>query len=300
MRIGIPKGLFYYTYQPFVETFFKGLGLETKVSGRTNQEILEKGIASCVDEACLPVKVLCGQVETLAETCDAVVLPRLMKTEFGESICPKVAGAADLIRGKSAREKLIFTEPLYLDNQRKTKRTLWKECRKLGVKKNTFFASFLNGIAAQKQAEPGIKDEEFDCRVFLAGHAYNLYDPFVNMELIRKLHDMGIGIITADTVKREEKDRRLLYADLMKQPYWSFFVDHFASMEALRKQGIDGVIYLSSFSCGTDSFTVEMLKKNLRGLPMLVLKLDEQRGEAGFDTRLEAFCEVLKRRSRVC
>ena len=55
---------------------------------------------------------------------------------------------------------------------------------------------------------------------------------------------------------------------------------------------IDGIICLSSFSCGTDSFTMEMIK-NYTKLPVLVLKLDEMTGEAGFDTRLEAFCEVI-------
>lgn len=297
MRIGIPRGFFYYTYEPFLKNFFSGLGVEARVIGRTDEEILEKGLASSVDEACLPAKILCGQVEKLSETCDAVALPRLMKTEFGESICPKIAGAADLIQSGAARKKLIFTEPLYLDNPKKLKKTLWKECRRLGVKKQQFNASFLNGVSAQRQARQGIRDEGFSSRIFLAGHPYNLYDPFVNMDLLNKLHALDVGAVTAETVTREEKDNSLRYSDLMKQPYWSFFVNHFASLQVLRKRGIDGVIYLSSFSCGTDAFTVEMLKKNLRGLPMLVLKLDEQRGEAGFDTRLEAFCEVLKRRS---
>lgn len=300
MRIGIPKGFFYYNYEPFLKSFFSSLGLNTRFSGKTDEEILEKGIAGTVDEACLPVKIMCGHVEKLADTCDAIVLPRLMKTEFGESICPKVAGAADLVRGKEVREKLIFTEPLYLDDRKKLQKTLWKECRRLGIKKKNFQAGFLNGISAQERTVRGLREEGFSFRVFLAGHCYNLYDSFVNMDLLNKLHDMDVGVITEERVKREEKDRSLRYADLMKTPYWSFFVNNFASLGALRKEGIHGIIYLSSFSCGTDSFTVEMLKKNLAGLPMLVLKLDEQRGEAGFDTRLEAFCEMLKGRHTKC
>lgn len=55
---------------------------------------------------------------------------------------------------------------------------------------------------------------------------------------------------------------------------------------------IDGIICLSSVSCGTDSVVAEMIRENT-DLPVLVLKLDEMTGEAGFDTRLEAFCEVL-------
>lgn len=297
MRIGVPKGFFYYTYRPFLETFCSGLGLETQLSSPTDQETLKKGSEACVDEACLPAKILCGQVEKLAEGCDAIVLPRIMKTEFGESICPKVAGAADLISRKKVKQKLIFTEPLYLNHKRKLEKTLWKECKKLGIDKKSFKVSFLNGLLAQEHTERGLDEEGYGYKVFLAGHCYNLYDPFVNMDLLNKLHRMDIGVVTEERVKRREKDQTLSYADLMKKPYWSFFVNNYAGLNVLKQRGIDGIIYLSSFSCGTDSFTIEMLKKNLNGLPMLVLKLDEQQGQAGFDTRLEAFLEVLKGRA---
>lgn len=298
MRIGVPKGFFYYTYRPFLETFCSGLGLPVEFSGPTDKETLELGRRTCVDEACLPAKILCGQVEQLSQRCDAIALPRIMKTEFGESICPKVSGAADLVSSTSAKDKLRFTAPLYLDDQKKLEKALWKECKRMGVKKDRFKVSFLNGILAQEQTQRGLDEQGYGYRVFLAGHCYNIYDPFVNMDLLKKLHRMDIGVVTEERVRRKEKDQALAYADLMKKPYWSFFVNNFGSLKALEKRGIDGIVYLSSFSCGTDSFTVEMLKNNVGDLPLLVLKLDEQQGEAGLDTRLEAFAEVLKGRKR--
>ena len=296
MRIGVPRSFFYYTYAPFLQAFLTGIGIQPEICRKTDQDILKRGQDSCVDEACFPAKVLCGQVEALADNCDRILLPRIMKTEFGESICPKVSGAADLIRNKTTREKLIFTEPLYLDQPEQLKKTLWKECRKMKIGKAEFKVSFFDGVLAQRRTLRGLDEDGYKHKIFLAGHCYNLYDSFVNMELIKKLHELDIGVVTEERVSREEKERRLQYSDLMKRPYWSFFVNSFGSFKALEKRGIDGIIYLSSFSCGTDSFTVEMLKNNTGGIPMLVLKLDEQRGEAGFDTRLEAFWEVLKGR----
>lgn len=299
MRIGVPRGFFYYTYRPFLEAFLEGAGIQACYCRPTDQEILQRGMETCVDEACLPAKVLCGQVETLADSCDRILLPRIMKTEFGESICPKVAGAADLIQRKETKEKLAFTQPVYLDCPEKLKKMMWKECKKIGIGRTAFKTGFLNGMMAQQRTRRGVDDEGYPFKVFLAGHCYNLYDPFINMNLIKKLHSMGIGAVTEERVSRREKEQGLRYSDLIKRPYWSFFVNSFGSLEALKKQGIDGIIYLSSFSCGTDSFTVEMLKNNVGNIPMLVLKLDEQRGEAGFDTRLEAFFEVLKGRKRL-
>ena len=74
-----------------------------------------------------------------------------------------------------------------------------------------------------------------------------------------------------------------------------FFIHNYAPALALmRRREIDGIIYVSSFCCGTDSVTIEMIRNRIDRFPFLVLKLDEQTGEAGYNTRLEAFREVLK------
>ncbi len=65
-------------------------------------------------------------------------------------------------------------------------------------------------------------------------------------------------------------------------------------MALIRRKEVDGIVYVSSFCCGTDSVTIEMIKNRIASFPFLVLKLDEQTGEAGYNTRLEAFREVLR------
>ncbi|MEG0829863.1 MAG: acyl-CoA dehydratase activase-related protein [Anaerovoracaceae bacterium] len=296
MRVGIPRSFFYYAYKPFVETFFQKLEIPVEYPGLTDQNQLNNGIKECVDEACFPIKLFQGQMKTLANTCDLLMVPRIMTTEYGESICPKIAGLPELAAQTVSKDRLVFTDPMYLDDQRSFRKMLWKNCRKLGVKKSVFKRAFLAGIFAQTSANHGIQDEGYTYNVFLAGHPYNVYDPFANLDLLQKLHRLNIGVVTEERVSRKEKERGIANKKLIKKPYWSFFVNTFGSIKALNDRGIDGVIYLSSFSCGTDSFTLEMLKNNLGDLPLLVLKLDQQRGEAGFDTRLEAFYEVLKGR----
>lgn len=294
MRIGVPRGFFYYKYRPFVETFFQGLNIPVDFGKDTDQSVMEEGLISCVNEACFPVKLFHGHVKELSKRCDALVVPRIMKTEFGESVCPKVEGLPDMVASQNQKQ-LIFTDPLYLDDKKALKKTLWKCCKHLGVKKDTFNKSFLNGLSAQEIMEQGYDEQQYAYRVFLAGHPYLIYDTFANLNLIEKLHRMNVGIITEETVSRTKKDETLRYADLIKKPYWTFFVNTYGSIKSFDAQHLDGVIYLSSFSCGTDSFTIEMLRHNLDNIPFLVIKLDEQRGEAGIDTRLEAFYEILKR-----
>ena len=60
MKIGIPKGLLYYKYYPFIETFFTELGAEIILSPDTNKDILNEGVKNCVDDACVPIKIFHG------------------------------------------------------------------------------------------------------------------------------------------------------------------------------------------------------------------------------------------------
>ena len=63
---------------------------------------------------------------------------------------------------------------------------------------------------------------------------------------------------------------------------------------------IDGIISLTAFGCGPDSLMVERIIRNAKryNKPILNLTIDEQTGEAGFITRLEAFVDMLFRKKR--
>jgi benzoyl-CoA reductase/2-hydroxyglutaryl-CoA dehydratase subunit BcrC/BadD/HgdB len=61
---------------------------------------------------------------------------------------------------------------------------------------------------------------------------------------------------------------------------------------------VDGVIHVSTFACAPDAMLGKMLEleAKLRGVPLVTLTLDEQTGQAGLDTRVEAFVDMLARR----
>lgn len=293
MQIGIPGGLLFYRYEPFIRTLFHELKLQTEYSAGSSREILDLGTKNCIDEACLPVKIFHGHVLKLQKSCDAVLVSRIMTNEFGESICPKFRGLPELVVGGTGKDNLVFTEPLYLDRRWQLQRVIKKGCRQLGIPGSTADKALLLAMEKQRTTPSGFNERGYRHRVFLAGHPYNIYDSFANLDLIRKLHRMDIGIVTEEHVNREEVAAEL--KDLIKTPYWFFLIHNYAPALALiRKKEINGIVYVSSFCCGTDSVTIEMLRNRIGNFPFLVLKLDEQTGEAGYLTRLEAFCEVLK------
>jgi len=62
------------------------------------------------------------------------------------------------------------------------------------------------------------------------------------------------------------------------------------------KQGFDGIIHLLPFGCMPEVSVRPILEKihKKTGIPLLSLSLDEQVAEAGIDTRIEAFVDVVK------
>ena len=267
--------------------------MDTEYSTISSKEILDLGSRYCVDEACLPMKLFHGHSAKLRDTCDFVVVPRIMTAEFGESICPKFRGLPELVESGTGISKQVFTAPIYMDNRNKLKSALKKSCRQIGISSGRMEKAYWVAMENQRNTSSGLNEKGYRHKVFLAGHPYNIYDSYANLNLLQKLHKLDIGVVTEECVSRSEMMGEM--KDLIKQPYWFFFIHNYAPALALmRRREIDGIIYVSSFCCGTDSVTIEMIRNRIGRVPFLVLKLDEQTGEAGYNTRLEAFREVLK------
>jgi predicted nucleotide-binding protein (sugar kinase/HSP70/actin superfamily) len=68
-----------------------------------------------------------------------------------------------------------------------------------------------------------------------------------------------------------------------------------------KKAGYDGVIQAQPFGCLPETAAKEILTKVSEDydIPVLSLAFDEQTGEAGFVTRLEAFVDMIKSRRQI-
>jgi predicted nucleotide-binding protein (sugar kinase/HSP70/actin superfamily) len=295
MRIGIPKGLLYYKYYPFIETFFTELGAEIVISPDTNKDILDEGVKYCVDDACVPIKIFHGHVIALKDKCDMIFIPRIMELQKQEFICPKFCGLTEMITNDIPNLPLVLGEPIYATTKKGLKK--WAYDTGSSITKNRFKINKALELAleAQKKHEPLSNNKGFQFKVALVGHPYNIYDNFINMNLVKKLNKFGIGVITEDYLN--ESQINLSVSKLFKKPFWTFAKNSYGFSTYLSENNeVDGIIYISSFSCGIDSVVIELIKDKVKDFPMLILKLDEHTGEAGFDTRLEAFSDMLERR----
>lgn len=315
MLLGIPRGYFYYEYIEFIRILFRNTDVKLVEGSENDEKTLRLGNALTVDEACLPVKLSVGQMESLCNISDKVLVFRIMKDYSGRWLCPKLLGLPELAAGVKHKEKLLITDALYFNDKRKLKKALWDMCRELKVERKTFHDNFSVAYEYQKGIAQGNRYMHIEAsweftpstpaydeiilpntmKILLLGHNYNVYDMFSNGDIMKKLDELGVEAVTEKSVLQKEKEQAVDNLGLMKKPFWESLIRTLGTALCLRHE-VEGVVYLSSFSCGPDAVILELIKSYVQELPILVLKLDEHRGEAGFETRLEAFADLLKKR----
>lgn len=151
-------------------------------------------------------------------------------------------------------------------------------------------------------------------RVGLLGDAYSISEPFFNMNLEQQLGYMGVEVERwfwlskslrlpgldrvrhrSETQAREEEAGRYLGRDV-----GGFALPSLKEAVTFVREGIDGLIHLAPFNCTPEIVAISVLPRLAadHDVPLLALSFDEHSGQAGLVTRLEAFVDLLERRSR--
>ncbi|HZJ76338.1 MAG TPA: 2-hydroxyacyl-CoA dehydratase, partial [Oscillospiraceae bacterium] len=132
------------------------------------------------------------------------------------------------------------------------------------------------------------------------GHTYNMYDSYSSMNLLNKLKENQVDIIVPEMIGFEHINKHANTLD--KKMFWSFGRKLLGtSMYLVESKNVDGVIYVSSFGCGIDSiiqYLFEIKSGKEGSIPFLLLTIDEHTGEAGINTRIEAFLDMIEWRKR--
>jgi predicted nucleotide-binding protein (sugar kinase/HSP70/actin superfamily) len=148
-----------------------------------------------------------------------------------------------------------------------------------------------------REAPPPQKEDQRR-KVALVGHPYCLYDSYFNFNLIKILGETRVSPHTQERVRREDIDFEI--RRLGKDIFWTSGREILgASLHYLHSKEVDGLIYLTCFSCGVDSMIEPLVRHRVNedgGVLYLCLMIDEHIGPAGVLTRLEAFLETLERR----
>lgn len=322
--IGIPRAMSFYHNYPFYYGFFTALGIKIVLSDVTTKQTLSRGSALVVTETCLPIKIYVGHILNLLDKgIDKILVPSIQSVAYKIYNCSKIRGLPDLIRNvvkqdftmveatldKSEKNHGLYdflrelAAPFGITDEKKI-----KEASKAGWRAyNNFHIMSKSGMSYKKAINYALQGKvfiesstkEYPISIALVAHGYNIYDDRASMKIIDKLESMDVKVYTSLQLSQEQTIEGI--NALGEKLYWANEFEMTGTAGHYMKDNkIDGLIALNAFGCGPDSLMIERIVRKAKQFnkPILHLTIDEQTGEAGFITRLEAFVDMLFRKKR--
>ncbi|MDD2434942.1 MAG: acyl-CoA dehydratase activase-related protein [Bacilli bacterium] len=295
IKIGIPRGLYYYYDGFFLTDFFKRLGFEVIVSIETNRELINQGNYYASDEMCLSLKTYLGHVAYLKDKCDYLLLMRIDNYGLYDQMCTNFASLYDIVNN------LFDLKIIDINIDEKNKQNMLKELIKIGkqfgFKKSKIIETYkISQIKSNKYIKRlkminNNKLKSNNLKILMVSHPYNLEDRYIGYSIIQYLEEMKIEIVYSYLFDHTNG----LSKQYSNNLYWKYSKESIGAIE-LVKDRIDGVIFISSFPCGPDSLVNELVIRKMN-LPYLNLILDDINSLTGTITRLESFIDILYAKS---
>ncbi len=295
LTVGIPRSLVFHLHPGLWEAFFRALGARVLLSSPTTPRTLVQAGLVSEAEHCLPLKVFDAHLAELVGKADAILIPRVLSRRRGFISCPKLAALPDAARAEIAHNTRVLTVELN-ENREPLAKTLRRFARTLGAgwtasrqAATTAVAAMVKALAERRMATvtpahstAGIPPETR--HVLLLGHPYNLHDTYFSGPVVRKFTSIGVPVRSLDDDLPHGGSAPIR---------WDTSAAMHEALDRLTRTECLGVVELSSFNCGCDSMTTAFFRERLRqkGIPHMTLVLDEHAGQAGVETRIEAFVD---------
>jgi len=166
---------------------------------------------------------------------------------------------------------------------------------------------FVENIEVDKKANP--------LKIVVNGEIYVVLEPTLNLDIHKRLNDLGVISKTPITLRRfidvGQRFNPFIKMDFQKaNAYGVKYVPYRVGGETqenlgdaflYKKKGWDGLVHLYPFTCMPEIISRSIFPQVSResGMPILSLVVDEHTGEAGFQTRLEAFVDLIKQQKEM-
>jgi len=293
-RVGIPKALTTHSLYPLYSMFFSGLGMDVVLS-----DIDPRGELKSNAGFCFPAQIAHGAVlDLLQRGVELIFLPHVMRmprhAAWKESyLCPitqaspyflakaypqirLLAPLLDFSDGYAASSALVEMAVSELGLARECAERQWTAA----VGAQTAADSDLQklGQAALAQAIAGNKPA-----IVLAGHSYNAFTSEGSQSVGKKLSSMGVVAIPADCLSPAGAG----------PTSWHFANQVMNAVNVVKQNPNLFLLCVSNFSCTIDAFTQSMLAAEMGSKPYLILEIDAHTADAGVQTRLEAFLDIV-------
>lgn len=309
-RIGFNRSFLVNTYFPLYSTFFAELGFEPVLPDSASKEGIDQRNAAF----CYPGELSHGFFHTLLnikDPLDFIFLPHFKAVptqadNTSSQVCPLVQGETFYLRIAFKKE----VDELYKKGTRlltplvnltkglaEAEAPLVESAVQMGISKKEAKKAFKKALLSQEECMAEFKkigkrvlsDLEANpekSAVVMFGRPYNAFVEEAHMGIPHKLASRGILTIPLDFLPFEkEKSKRHMY--------WGMGQLILKAARFVEKHPQLFGTFITNFSCGPDSFIVGYFRTIMGRKPSLTLELDSHTADAGIETRIEAFLDIV-------
>jgi predicted CoA-substrate-specific enzyme activase len=299
--VGIPKCFSVHTLYPFYSWFFHELGIRTFLS----EEVDHEGVARAESTYCFPAEIAHGAVEDVwKKGADYVFLPHFRdmpsyEEDVHANFCPITQALPYYIRKAFPDipgDRILDVVVSFKFGRAKALEHFVKLGERLGIGPGEIERAF--DLASDRQEAYFRKAAELGRRaldearkaarpvIALLGRPYNAYTADANMGIPRKFTTRGYSVIPFDILPFEDQT---IFANM----YWYYGQQDLKAAALIKNEPNVYITYVSNFSCAPDSFILHYIKWMMGMKPFLILELDSHSADAGIDTRVEAFLDII-------
>ncbi|MBM4353812.1 MAG: activase [Deltaproteobacteria bacterium] len=299
--VGIPRAFSVHAFWPFYSWFFHKLGVKTVFS----RQPAPAGMARVESGYCFPAEIAHGAVQDLLDMgVDFYFLPHFRDLESYEPdvhacFCPITQSLPYYIR--RAFPEILDAQILrpvvtFKYGREQALQPFVEMGAKLGFSVEEVTAAFDEACVRQadyrRQARALGREALDEARaadrpaIALLGRPYNAFTRDANMGIPRKFTSNGYTVIPFDILPFEDEPE-------FPNIYWYFGQQDMKSAGLLAREENLYVTFISNFACAPDSFLLHYLRWTMGSKPYLVLELDSHSADAGIDTRVEAFLDII-------
>ncbi len=294
-RIGIPKALLTHSLYPLYATFFTCLGAEVVLSG-----LDPRGELKSHSGFCFPAQTAHRAVLDLSKQgVDLVFMPHVKcMPRHGvvrdSCLCP-ITQASPFFLAAAFPDIRFLTPVLDLaEGYRYGAGFEDMVSYEFGIGREQVQKAWQMAKDAQERTERAMRAmgqqaleralSEGKPTIVLAGRSYNAFAAEESQSVGRKLSSMGVATIPADCLMPTAEG-----------PFAWHFSNQIMNAAALAGRHPNlFLLCLGNFSCTVDAFTHARVAAEMGSKPHLILEIDAHTADAGVQTRLEAFLDIVQ------
>ena len=301
VTVGVPLAFSVHSLWPFYSWFFHTLGVKVELSTK----VVPEGIARQESNYCFPAEIAHGAIQDVLDRgVDYVFLPHFRDLPTMEDVhacvCPLTQGLPFYARHAFGLPDSKMLRPLVtFGGGYDSSRGAFEEvAEQLGFTRAEGGRAYDVGVAQYRRFLDAYRElgsrvlEEVKRnpdRVYIAlcGRPYNAFTRDANMGIPRKFTSQGVTVIPFDMIYDDD-------GEIPPNNYWYYGQQN---MKAARQvKNVDNLYlsYISNFSCAPDSFLLHYVRWLMGQKPYLVLEIDSHTADAGLDTRVEAFLDIVE------